>query len=215
MKAGILMMALAAALLPVTPLPAAVPSSQLITAPSVTQPLTTRYGTRFDVYAAGAVDARDAVLILPGLMGVTPAIRTWADELGQWGYRVLALDLYDGRSLRSPALASEVRRAIDPQWMQADVQAALDVLSADGRRYAILAWDVDAGLLSELPQLGVAQPAGALLFGGPAPDGLTVPVRTLGIPSYDRPTRHAVAEFLSQIMPGGAAPDTQVPAADP
>lgn len=106
--------------------------------------LATAYGTRFQAYAAGPEEASVGVLLLHDRWGFTDSLREAADRLAEAGFRVLAIDLFDGRRPEDRRRAGEVYRQVDPVWVEADVAAALEHLRRPGRRLAVVGWGYGA-----------------------------------------------------------------------
>jgi carboxymethylenebutenolidase len=99
--------------------------------------LTTAQGEPFKGYLAGADQATGAVLILHEWWGVMPHNRLWADKLAKAGYLSLVIDLYDGRVTDDAEQAGEWMREIDQAAADRKLIAALESLSAPGRRLAV------------------------------------------------------------------------------
>lgn len=99
--------------------------------------LTTDQGESFQGYLAENQEARGAVLILHEWWGVMPHNRHWADRLAEAGYRSLVIDLYDGRRTDDSEQAAQWMREIDQGAADRKLIAAVDFLSAPGRRLAV------------------------------------------------------------------------------
>lgn len=103
--------------------------------------LTTAYGTQFDAYVAGPEDAARGIVAVHDRWGLNAPVRAWADRLAGLGFRVVAVDLYDGRPVRPASLAWEYWNGIDPVWMEADLDAALAFLQRRGEGgHVVVAW---------------------------------------------------------------------------
>jgi carboxymethylenebutenolidase len=103
--------------------------------------LPTAYGTHFDAYLAGAADAPVGVLLVPDRWGLNDQVRAWADRIAALGgYRVVAVDLYDGRRARDAWLAQRIWVSIDPVWITADLDAAMDYLQRAQGRIVLVGW---------------------------------------------------------------------------
>lgn len=107
--------------------------------------LSTAYHTRFDAYLAGAEDAPVGVLLVPDRWGLGAEVKDWADRVAALGYRVLAVDLYDGRHVADAGAAAEVWRSIDPVWIEADLDAAMAYLSQGQGRIVLMGWGKGVG----------------------------------------------------------------------
>jgi carboxymethylenebutenolidase len=103
--------------------------------------LPTVYGTRFDAYLAGAEDAPVGVLLVPDRWGLNEQVKAWADRIAALGgYRVAAVDLFDGRRVRDDWTAQRIWGAIDPVWIEADLDAALAYLQRAQGRIVLVGW---------------------------------------------------------------------------
>jgi hypothetical protein len=94
----------------------------------------TAHGTSFIAYVNGPEDADTGVLLIHDRWGINRHVTAWADRLAGQGYRVLAVDLYDGREVQKEALADFVWGQIDPVWIEANLNAALRFLGQQGNR---------------------------------------------------------------------------------
>ena len=105
--------------------------------------LKTAYGTTLNAYLVGPEQSSAAVLLLHDRWGFDEAVQLRADKLAAEGFLTLAVDLFDGRRPRpfDGAHADDITRTIDPQWISANVKAALDFLNADpDRKTAVIGW---------------------------------------------------------------------------
>ncbi len=112
--------------------------------------LRTAYHTTFNVYEAGPEDAVHGVLLVPGRWGFGVRLWDWADRLAALGYRVVAVDYFDGRPVRNERLAREVIRAVDPVWVEADLNSALSYLRLRQRQVIAVAWGVGGEYVAQL-----------------------------------------------------------------
>ncbi len=99
--------------------------------------LSTAEGESFSAYLSGSDEARGAVLILHEWWGLMPHNRRWADRLSEVGYQALALDLFDGRTTEDPEQAAQWMREIDQAAADRKLIAAVEALSAPGRKIAV------------------------------------------------------------------------------
>lgn len=102
--------------------------------------LKTAYHTTFDVYVAGDREAPRGALLVPDRWGMNRNVLDWADRLAARGYRVVAVDYFDGRPVRNAVMAREVIRSIDPVWVEADLDSALAYLRLQPRRIVAVTW---------------------------------------------------------------------------
>ncbi len=128
---------------PVQPVPGGPEHVSAIEGHMVTLP--TAFRTRFDAYQAGPDDARVGVLIVPDRWGLSPEVKAWADRVAGLGYRVLAVDLYDGRHASDARMAAEVWRSIDPVWIDADLDGAVAYLRRAQDRIVLMGWGKGVG----------------------------------------------------------------------
>lgn len=112
--------------------------------------LKTAYHTTFQAYMAGPEDAPYGVLLVHDRWGFNSQVIRWADKLAALGYRVVAIDFFDGRVVRNRTMAREVIKSIDPVWIEANLRAALAVLARPGRKIAGVAWGQGAHHLAGL-----------------------------------------------------------------
>jgi dienelactone hydrolase len=68
--------------------------------------------TSIRAYAAGPGDAKAGVLILHDYFGVSEFTKASADRLAGLGYRVIAVDLYGGRSATAHEQARQLMQAL-------------------------------------------------------------------------------------------------------
>lgn len=104
--------------------------------------ITSAMGTTLQGYVAGPEDAGRAILLLHDRWGFNETMRQWADQWAAKGYRVLAIDVFDGRASNNMKLATEIMDSVDPEGIKQDVLAGLKYLAAPRRAIAT----VGAGL---------------------------------------------------------------------
>src|SRR5690554_7044668 len=73
----------------------------------------TAWGTSFEGYLAGPADAGLGLLLVHDRWGLNPQVRQWADRMAALGYRVLAVDLFDGRVARRAEDGPAIWRSVD------------------------------------------------------------------------------------------------------
>lgn len=95
----------------------------------------------FAAYRAGPYGAKHGVLLLHESWGFTSHTRDLADWLGRLGYRVLAVDLYDGKIAQTRAQASAYMAAVNQGSANAKYRAAIAVLKAPGRKLITMGWE--------------------------------------------------------------------------
>ncbi len=100
--------------------------------------ITSAMGTALQGYVAGPEDAGRAILLLHDRWGFNETMRQWADQWATKGYRVLAIDVFDGRASDNMKLATEIMGSVDPEWIKQDVLAGLKYLAAPRRAIATI-----------------------------------------------------------------------------
>lgn len=100
----------------------------------------TAYGTYFDTYQSGSIEAKHSVVIIHDRWGLDKLALTWADRFAAQGYLALAIDLYDGRvaDKDDDEHATELMRQMAPEWIDANLKAALAYLAKDGRKISVV-----------------------------------------------------------------------------
>jgi carboxymethylenebutenolidase len=99
----------------------------------------------FNAYVAGPENARAGILVVHEWWGLNDHIRAQADMLAKQGYRVLAIDLYDGKVTSDPKLAGTLMEAVQQNQANAKLRAALAALKAPDRKLATLGWCFGGG----------------------------------------------------------------------
>lgn len=98
--------------------------------------LETESGEVFQGLIAGPTDATAAVLLVHDWFGVSPFYKETLDRLAKQGYRVLAIDFYNGASAATHKGAFALMQKVDPVKVAEKVKAGLDALKAEGRKIA-------------------------------------------------------------------------------
>lgn len=110
--------------------------------------LETRTGRQaFRVYATGPEDAESGILMIHEWWGLNDHIRDTADAYASQGYRVFAIDLYDGEVATDSEHAARLMRGVDQRLANQKLAAALRTLRGErsGRRTATLGWCFGGG----------------------------------------------------------------------
>ena len=92
----------------------------------------------FKAYVAGPQEAKQAILLIHGWWGLNNDMKTWANEFAVAGYRVMAIDLFDGNVTHNPATAKQLIRSVKQSVANEKYTAAIKVLSKQGRKVAIM-----------------------------------------------------------------------------
>jgi carboxymethylenebutenolidase len=102
--------------------------------------LKTKAGSSFQVYAAGPKDARRGILLVHGWWGLNDQARSWTDRFAALGYRVMAIDLYDGKVATTPDKARTYMNAVKQSEANEKYRATLKALQMPGRKLATIGW---------------------------------------------------------------------------
>ncbi len=95
--------------------------------------LKTDDGKSFNAYRVGPRGARIGILLIPGSWGLNDNVVSWADWLGRNGYRVIAVDLYDGKHAQTREEAGAYMAAVDQGNANSKYRAVVALLKAPGR----------------------------------------------------------------------------------
>jgi carboxymethylenebutenolidase len=102
--------------------------------------LKTRTGMAFQVYESGPQDATRGLVLVHGWLGLDDSVRSWADKFAAQGYRVMAVDLYNGNVANSPDKARAYMNAVKQSEANAKYSATIEALQMPGRKLAIVGW---------------------------------------------------------------------------
>ena len=143
---------------------------------------------------------KPAIIVIQEWWGVDDWIRQQADRFAQQGYVALAVDLYRGKSTKSPEEAHELMRGLPPSRGVADLKAAVDYLSSradvDPQRIGVIGWCMGGGY------------ALSLATSDPRPKATVINYGHLETDST------AITKIQSQILGNFGAADRGIPAAD-
>jgi dienelactone hydrolase len=152
--------------------------------------LETAYSTHFAAYAAGPAQSPLGVLLIHDRWGLNDRVRAWADRIAGLGYRVIAIDLYDGRPVAKPSEGREVWRTIDPVWTEANVDGALAYLQRTQTRIVVAGWGSGIGPVGDLARRVPANALSGLILyydddtrdqAAHLPQRLTMPVLDISV----------------------------------
>ena len=196
--------------------PAPAPEAPLIRAPTVERTTLHVDGTDLSLHLPSNTSAPlPAVLMFHSALGLTDAVRSYADALAERGFAVCVLDFYDGRvassveaarelrdeaNARLPALTTLVERAYDELRIDPRVQA--------DRRY-LLGWSYGgawatyaAGFLESVS--GVVAISGEAFSGDETLlDRYAVPLLMVGAANDTEPTPERLDEIRDAIVERG------------
>ncbi len=101
------------------------------------------------VFPADMVDPLPGVIVIHEWWGLNDGIRAMADRIAAEGYVVLAVDLFGGRSTKSPAEAREMMVTVveDPILAEENIRQAYQFLVDSGQapRIGVIGWDFGGG----------------------------------------------------------------------
>lgn len=188
----------------------------------------TAWGTSFEGYLAGPADAGLGLLLVHDRWGLNPQVRQWADRMAALGYRVLAVDLFDGRVARRAEDGPAIWRSVDPVWTVANVDGALAFLRERQTHVVALGFGKGIGPLGDLARRSPASLSGLVLYydadttgeASRLPPSPTMPIlditvgRSLAHPSQDVSVLRGGAEevwqatqrFLARFGGGAVSP---------
>jgi carboxymethylenebutenolidase len=108
------------------------------------QTLQTASAHKFTAYLAGPRDAGVGIVLVHDWFGVTPAYSQAVERLAKDGYRVVAVDLYDGRHAATHDEAGTLMKAVDAVRAGEKVDAAIRSLGDRPRKIAIMGFSMGA-----------------------------------------------------------------------
>jgi carboxymethylenebutenolidase len=96
----------------------------------------------FNVYVAGPIDAREGIVLVHDWFGVSPSLLGAAERLAKLGYRVIAVDLYDGRRATTHEEAGALLGSLDASLAAQKIDAAIQSLNTRPRRLAVMGFSM-------------------------------------------------------------------------
>lgn len=112
---------------------------------------------------------KPALIVVQEWWGVDDWIREQTDRFAQQGYVALAVDLYRGRSAKSPDEAHELMRGMPEDRAMADLEAGIDYLSSrpdvDPERIGVIGWCMGGGYALALATADPRVKATAINYG--------------------------------------------------
>jgi len=96
----------------------------------------------FTTYVAGPKDARKGVVLVHDWFGVSPFYTEAAEELAGHGYRVVAVDLYGGRSATTHTEAGALLATVHDEIAGRELDAAINWLGEGGRTVAVMGFSM-------------------------------------------------------------------------
>jgi len=106
--------------------------------------LQTASAHKFSAYVDGPSDAGVGIVLVHDWFGVTPFYSQAAERLAKDGYRVVAVDLYDGHHAATHDEAGALMKALDAGLAGEEVDAAIKSLSDRPRKIAVMGFSMGA-----------------------------------------------------------------------
>lgn len=108
------------------------------------QTLQTASAHAFSAYVDGPRDAGAGIVLVHDWFGVTPAYSQAVERLAKDGYRVVAVDLYDGHHGATHDEAGALMKAVDAGQASEKVDAAIRSLGDRPRKIAVMGFSMGA-----------------------------------------------------------------------
>jgi carboxymethylenebutenolidase len=109
-----------------------------------TMTLHTASSEPFTAYVAGPEDARTGVVLVHDWFGVSPFYTEAVEKVAAQGNRVLAVDLYAGRSATTHDQASKLLESVRDDIAGREIDAAIAQLAQGGRLVAVMGFSMGA-----------------------------------------------------------------------
>jgi carboxymethylenebutenolidase len=106
--------------------------------------LQTAASESFTAYVEGPKDARTGIVMVHDWFGVSPFYTEAEDRLAKDGYRVVAVDLYGGRSATTHEEAGQLLGALHDDVAGREIDEAIKLLSDGGRPVAVMGFSMGA-----------------------------------------------------------------------
>jgi carboxymethylenebutenolidase len=106
--------------------------------------LRTTASESFTAYVAGPKDARTGIVMVHDWFGVSPFYAAAEDRLAKDGYRVVAVDLYGGRSATTHEDAARLLGSVHDDVAAREIDEAIKSLSGGGRPVAVMGFSMGA-----------------------------------------------------------------------
>ena len=98
----------------------------------------------FTVYVGGPKEADEGIVLVHDWFGLSPFYTSAVEKLANEGFRVVAVDLYDGRRATTHEEASALLGALDNQLAGQKIDAAIKWLSDRPRKLATMGFSMGA-----------------------------------------------------------------------
>lgn len=111
-------------------------------ASSVAKTATLESGEKFTILVNGPTKSDKGILLVHDWFGVSPFYQEAAERLAKNGYRVFAVDLYEGQSATTHADAWKLMQALDGNLAAVKIDLALAELQEPNRKIAIMGFSM-------------------------------------------------------------------------
>jgi carboxymethylenebutenolidase len=99
-------------------------------------------GKEFRIFVSGPSNSNKGILLVHDWFGVSPFYNEAAERLSKDGFRVIAVDLYEGQSATTHADAWKLMQALDADAAAAKIDRALSELQAPDRKVAVMGFSM-------------------------------------------------------------------------
>ncbi len=131
--------------------------------------LETESGETFSALVAGPDDAKAGILMVHDWFGVSPQYKETLERLAGEGYRVVAIDYYNGEAATTHQEAWSLMQKAVPEAISEKVKAGLKALKAEGRKVATFGFSLGTEYAYRAA-LGDPEVDGVVLWYGFSPD---------------------------------------------
>jgi carboxymethylenebutenolidase len=98
----------------------------------------------FTAFVDGPIEARGGIVLVHDWFGVSPALLGATERLAKVGYRVIAVDLYDGRHATTHEEAGALLGSLDAKLAGEKIDAAIQSLGSRPRKLAVMGFSMGA-----------------------------------------------------------------------
>jgi carboxymethylenebutenolidase len=168
----------------------------------------------FTVYVAGPRDAAEGVVLVHDFFGVSPFYLGAINRLAKLGYRVVGVDLYDGRRATTHAEAGALSAGLDTALAARKIDAAVAAQRVRPRKLAVIGYSMGGRLALEAALRDSAIVALVEWYGQTINDPIRLKHLTgpalLVVGSKDGPAAENAASFSKAADDAGAAAEIYV-----
>lgn len=98
----------------------------------------------FTAYVDGPIEAREGIVLVHDWFGVSPTLLGATERLAKQGYRVIAIDLYEGRRATTHEEAGALLGSLDANVAAQKIDAAIQSLGTRPRKLAVMGFSMGA-----------------------------------------------------------------------